>query len=50
MGIKEVVYLSDKYASEPMFVAARKMFDMAKVKCRQLKPTKNHIELDLKAE
>ncbi len=50
VGIKEVVYLSDKYSSDPVFLAARKMFDMAKVKYRQLKPATTHIVLDLKAE
>lgn len=50
VGIKEVVFLSDKYNSDPVYVAARKMFDMAKVSCRQLKPAQTHIGLDLKAD
>ncbi|MFA4830938.1 MAG: dCMP deaminase family protein [Patescibacteria group bacterium] len=34
-GIVEVVYESDKYRDVPAFVAARRMFDAAGVKCRQ---------------
>ena len=50
VGIKEVVYLSDKYREEPVFKAARKIFEMAKVNTRQLEPhTKNiFLSLDLK--
>ncbi|NOY88880.1 MAG: dCMP deaminase family protein [FCB group bacterium] len=47
VGIKEVVYLSDKYHDEPIFVAARKIFDMAEVKYRQLYPQHKKIELFL---
>ncbi len=47
VGIKEVVYLSDKYESGDIFIAARKIFDMAGVKCRQLVPTHTKIELSL---
>jgi dCMP deaminase len=50
VGIKEVVFLSDKYATEPIYQAARKMFDMAKVKYRLHKPSQTHIELDLKVD
>jgi dCMP deaminase len=48
VGIKEVVYLSDKYAVEDQFVAARKMFEMAGVRVRQLTPAATHIPLSLK--
>ncbi len=34
-GITEVVFESDKYNTVPAFVAARRMFDAAGVKCRQ---------------
>lgn len=47
VGIKEVVFLSDKYHDEPIFVAARKIFDMAGVKYRQLYPQHKKIELFL---
>jgi dCMP deaminase len=35
-GIKEVVYLVDKYHDKDMFVASRRMFDAAGVEYRQL--------------
>lgn len=47
VGIKEVIYLSDKYEGEPVFVAARKIFDMAGVKLRQLTPENKQITLKL---
>jgi len=47
VGIKEVVYLSDKYADDPKFVAARKIFKMAGVKLRHLKPDIRNISLTL---
>ena len=50
VGIKEVVYLSDKYAAEDIFKAAKKMFDLAGVTYRRLNPAQTHIELDLKAD
>lgn len=39
-GIKEVVYLSDKYHSTPAMTASRKMLEAAGVNFRQFKPTK----------
>ena len=45
VGITEVVYLSDKYHDDDVFVAARRIFDMAGVTCRQLKPTATRLEL-----
>jgi dCMP deaminase len=50
VGIKEVVYLSDKYHQEPNMIASRRMFDMAGVRYRQLEPTKHKIELSLDLE
>jgi dCMP deaminase len=47
VGIKEVVYLADKYHDDDIFVAARRIFDMAGVTCRELKPAKKQIILDL---
>ncbi|MFZ5980596.1 MAG: deoxycytidylate deaminase, partial [Candidatus Zixiibacteriota bacterium] len=35
VGITEVVYLSDKYHDNEVFIAARKIFEMAGVKLRQ---------------
>jgi len=47
VGIKEVVYLSDKYRDQDIFVAARRIFEMAGVKLRQLKPQIVDIHLSL---
>ena len=44
-GITEVIYLSDKYAGTDIFVASRKMFDTAGVKCRKVEPSVQHILL-----
>lgn len=44
-GIKEVVYLSDKYHNTPSMTASRRMLDAAGVKYRQIKPTKASIVL-----
>ena len=45
VGITEVVYLQDKYHDMDMFVAARKIFEMAKVRYRQLEPQNKRIDL-----
>ena len=37
-GIKEVVYLSDKYAKMDIFIASKKMMESAGVVYRQVKP------------
>ena len=42
-GINEVVYLSDKYAETDGVKASKKMFDAAKVKYTQLKPSRESI-------
>jgi len=47
VGIKEVVYLSNKYNDDPVFVASRRIFDMAKVTYRQLIPAHKEIDLSL---
>ena len=47
VGIREVVYLSDKYSEEDTFIAARRIFDLAGVKCRQMTPQHKTIELKL---
>ena len=33
-GIKEIVYLNDKYADQTIFIASRKMLELAGVKLR----------------
>ncbi|MBR3806259.1 MAG: dCMP deaminase family protein [Clostridia bacterium] len=44
-GIKEVIYLSDKYHDTSSTIASRRMLDAAGVKLTQLKPTKAQIVL-----
>lgn len=47
VGIKEVVFLSDKYAHDDKFIAAQRIFAMAGVKTRQLKPDRQSLSLKL---
>ena len=47
VGIKEVIYLEDKYHDQEIFIAARRIFDMAGVTCRQLKPDNRRITISL---
>ena len=46
-GIAEVVYLSDKYADDDLFVAAKKMMKSAGVQFRPYQPTKKEIVLEV---
>lgn len=46
-GIKEVVYLSDKYADSPGVRASKRMFNAAGVKLTMLKPKRESITLSL---
>ncbi len=46
-GIKELVYLSDKYDGTPSNIASKKMLDKCGVKYSQYKPSKKGITLDL---
>ncbi len=46
-GVKEVVYLSDKYAGTPGNVASKRMLDAAGVKYTQLHAATKRITLDL---
>lgn len=46
-GIKEVVFLSDKYAEEDNTKASKRMFDGTGVTYRQLKPTHKTITVNL---
>lgn len=48
-GIKEVIYLSDKYAELESTIVSKKLFDVCGVKYRQLEP-KNQIEVNLSLE
>ena len=44
-GIKEVIYLSDKYHDTPETTASRRMLSAAGIRLTQLKPTKAQIVL-----
>ena len=46
-GIKEIVYLSDKYSDTASTIASKMMFDMAKVKYRAFDQEDKTIELNL---
>ena len=46
-GIKEVVYLSDKYADSDSTRAAKRMYDLTKVVYRAYEPRNEKIELSL---
>ena len=45
-GIREIIYLSDKYRDTDSNKAARRMFDMAKVKCRIFQAQTPRIVID----
>lgn len=49
-GIKEVVYLSDKYNGTVSDIASKRMLDAAGVKYTKLKPTKAQIALNFNIE
>ena len=49
-GIKEVVYLSDKYDGTPGNIASKRMLDAAGVKYTRLRPETKAIQLSLVAE
>jgi dCMP deaminase len=49
VGIKEVVFLSDKYRETDIMVASRKILDMAGVSYRQLQPGARRITVELDA-
>ena len=46
-GIKEVVYMADKYANSDSVIAAKRMFDTAGVKYRAYDMTQKNVNLDL---
>ena len=49
-GVKEVVYLSNKYDGTPSVEASKRMLDAAGVKYTRLRPATKSITLDLVAE
>ena len=46
-GVKEVLYLSDKYKDSLSFIASKRMLTAAGVKYTQLKPEHDELVLDL---
>ena len=46
-GIKEIVYMSDKYASEANTIVSKRLFDMVGIKYRQYEPTGRTIHIEL---
>lgn len=44
-GIKEVIYLSDKYYDRDFTIAAKKLFDLAGITYRQFKPLRQAPEI-----
>ena len=49
-GVREVIYLSDKYKNTPGTKASRRMLDAAGIKLTQLKPTRASLLLNLKVD
>ena len=49
-GVKEVLYLSDKYADTPVTKASKRMLDAAGVRYTQIHPSMKTITLDLVPE
>ncbi|XP_018431722.1 PREDICTED: deoxycytidylate deaminase isoform X1 [Nanorana parkeri] len=45
-GIKEVIYMSDKYHDNPEMKAARRMFDLVGIKCTKFVPKRRSIVID----
>lgn len=49
-GIKEIIYLSDKYATTDGTLASKRMLKAAGIKLTQLKPECNAINIDFSCE
>lgn len=49
-GIKEVIYLSDKYADSDSTIASKRMFDAAGVKYKQLTGIHDELVLNLRQD
>jgi dCMP deaminase len=48
-GITQVIYASDKYHDDPIWIASRKLLDLAGVKYRQYTP-ENELSLEPKED
>lgn len=46
-GIKEVIYMEDKYSDTPSVLAAKRMMHSAGITCRRYENTKNDVTLEL---
>ena len=46
-GIKEIIYMDDKYADLPSVKVSKKLFDMTNVKYKKFKSNSKKIEIDL---
>lgn len=46
-GIKEVIYMSDKYSQTDSVLASKKMFDMVGVRFRQYENKQKHVSMKL---
>lgn len=44
-GIKEVIYLDDKHAAKPAFIAGKKLLDLAGIMYRQYTPSTKEITI-----
>ncbi len=49
-GVREVLYLSDKYADTPATIASKRMMDAAGVKYTRIRPRMKEITLDFTPE
>ena len=49
-GIKEVVYLSDKYATEKNTLASKRMLQVAGVKMRRLEPETDSLTINFRVK
>jgi dCMP deaminase len=49
-GIKEIVYLSDKYDGTDSVIASKKMLHQAGVSLRKLEPTRNDLTISYTVE
>jgi len=47
-GIREIVYLSDKYSDTDSVIAAKRMFGMSGVKIRRMAPGVKKLEIDFR--
>lgn len=49
-GIKDIIYLDDKYKHTDITIASKRMLDLAGVRYTQLKPTKDNILIQFQSD